>query len=104
MSGRFRIRFYNASARKDYKRLDGSQRKLVNIALRKLETRADELGEPLRGPLAGCKKLKWRRDGLRMVFRLGDDGAVEIVEIIAIGRRDKSAVYRRAEQRLSTGE
>ena len=54
--------------------------------------------------MAGCKKLKWRRDGLRMVFRLGDDGAVEIVEIIAIGRRDKSAVYRRAEQRLSTGE
>lgn len=53
MSGRFRIRFYNASARKDYERLDGSQRKLVNIALRKLETRADELGEPLRGAIGG---------------------------------------------------
>ena len=101
MSARFLIQFYNAAARKDYERLDDSQKKLVNIALRKLEMRADELGEPLKGALAGCKKLKWRREGLRMVFRIGDDGAIEIVEIVAIGRRDKFAVYRSAEQRLS---
>ena len=103
MSARFDIRFYNRAALRDYERLDGSARRLVDMGIRKLAERADELGQPLSGLLSGCRKLKWRKLGLRMVFRVGDDGSVEIVEIVAIGRRDKSTVYAAAEARLSDG-
>ena len=36
-----------------------------------------------------------------MVFRIREDGTVEIAEIVAIGRRDRSEVYQTAAVRLS---
>lgn len=102
MSGVFEVVFYNEAAAKDYRKLDGSQKKLVNVALKKLQTRADEIGAPLEHELAGCKKIKWRNSGLRMVFRIVDESTVEVVEIIVIGQRDKMRVYKRAGQRLET--
>ncbi len=36
-----------------------------------------------------------------MVFRIREDGTVEIAEIVAIGRRDRSEVYKTATERLS---
>ena len=56
---------------------------------------------PLHGELAGCKMIKWRNAGLRMVFRIREDGMVEIAEIVAIGRRDRSEVYKTVVGRLS---
>ena len=56
---------------------------------------------PLHGELAGCKKIKWRNAGLKMVFRIREDGMVEIAEIVAIGRRNRSEVYKTAVGRLS---
>ena len=56
---------------------------------------------PLHGELAGCKKIKWRNAGLRMVFRIREDEMVEIAEIVAIGRRDRSEVYKTAAERMS---
>ena len=35
-----------------------------------------------------------------MVFRIREDGTVEIAEIVAIGRRDRSEVYKTAAERL----
>ena len=90
MSGHFVVGFLNRDVEKEYQKLDGSQRRLVRIAVAKLKTRADEIGTPLHGELAGCKKIKWRNAGLRMVFRIREDGTVEIAEIVAIGRRDRS--------------
>lgn len=49
MSGRFTVEFYNDDAAKEYRRLDGSVKKLVNVGLKKLETRADEIGKQLEG-------------------------------------------------------
>lgn len=92
MSGHFVVGFLNRDVEKEYQKLDGSQRRLVRIAVAKLKTRADEIGTPLHGELAGCKKIKWRNAGLRMVFRIREDGTVEIAEIVAIGRRDRSEV------------
>lgn len=94
MSERFTLAFYNKESAKEYANLDGSQRVLVGVALKKLAQRADQLGTPLEKELAGCRKLKWRKAGLRMVYRIVDETTVEIVEIIAIGRRDKERVYR----------
>lgn len=101
MSGHFVVGFLNRDVEKEYQKLDGSQRRLVRIAVAKLKTRADEIGTPLRGELAGCKKIKWRNAGLRMVFRIREDGTVDIAEIVAIGRRDRSEVYKTAAARLS---
>lgn len=96
MSGHFVVGFLNRDVEKEYQKLDGSQRRLVRIAVAKLKTRADEIGMPLHGELAGCKKIKWRNAGLRMVFRIREDGMVEIAEIVAIERRDRSEVYKTA--------
>ena len=100
MSGHFVIGFLNRDVEKEYQKLDGSQRRLVRIAIEKLKTRADEIGTPLHGELAGCKKIKWQNAGLRMIFRIREDGTVEIAEIVAIGRRDRSEVYKTATARL----
>ena len=89
MSGHFVVGFLNRDVEKEYQKLDGSQRRLVRIAV------------ALHGELAGCKKIKWRNAGLRMVFRIREDGTVEIAEIVAIGRRDRSEVYKTAAGRLS---
>lgn len=102
MSGRFTVRFYNEDAMKDYRRLDGSAKKLVNVGLRKLEERADEIGKPLAGPLRGCKELKYRKDGIRVVFRIAGE-VIEVVDIIAIGSRADSEVFKTAEKRLKAG-
>ena len=59
MSGHFVVGFLNRDVEKEYQKLDGSQRRLVRIAVAKLKTRADEIGMPLHGELAGCKKIKW---------------------------------------------
>lgn len=49
MSGRFTVKFYNDDATKEYRKLDGSVKKLVNVGLKKLEMRADEIGKQLEG-------------------------------------------------------
>ncbi len=45
-----------------------------------------------------CYKIKLRKEGYRLVYRVLDD--VVIIEIIAIGRRD-GAVYDDAKTRLN---
>ncbi len=98
---RFSLSFYSAMAEREYRQLSPSARSLVDIGLRKLEERADEIGKPLGGKLVGCKELKFRKDGLRIVFRIGEDGSARIVTIIAIGKRERQAVFATAEVRLA---
>jgi len=90
-------------AKKDYKKLDGSIKKLVNVALSKMEERADELGEELTSKhglnLIGCRKIKFRKAGIRLVYRIVGDKA-EIAEIIIVGKREDNEVYREAYKRL----
>lgn len=97
--GRYAIAFINRAAAKEYLALDGHTRKLVDNGLARLAERAGEIGKPLSGALAGCKELKFRSDGIRIVFRIVD-GVVEVVEIVAIGRRDKGKVFSVASRRL----
>lgn len=77
-------------ALEDYKKLDGSVRKMVDVALVKLQERADELGEDLTNKqgvnLIGCRKIKFRKAGIRIVYRIVGDKA-EIAEIITVGKR-----------------
>lgn len=102
MTGRFALRFFSRDVEKEYKSLDGSVRKLVDIGLAKLQVRADEIGKPLHGELAGCRELKYREAGIRVVYRIvGEE--VEIVEVVAIGARDKGRVFATAAKRLELG-
>ena len=91
-------------AQEDYDALDGSQKKWVEAAVERLKVRGGELGEPLhKSPtddLRGCKKLKNKSLGLRIVFRVISPGECEIIEIIVIGKRSDSEVYHMAGKRL----
>lgn len=62
-----------------------------------------EVGQPLRGPLAGFRKLAVRNRELRIIWRVTweDDGAaiVDIAEIWAVGHRRDDEVYRTMGQR-----
>ena len=102
MSRRFEIRLIPA-ATKEYKRLDGSIKKLVDVAFRKLEARADEIGEELFDQkdtkLLGCRKVKFRKYGIRIVYRIVKD-KVEIVQVIAVAKREDNEVYKLAHKRL----
>lgn len=48
--------------------------------------------------LKDCYKIKLRASGYRLVYRVYDDQV--IIEVIAIGKRDKALTYKHARQRL----
>ncbi|MDO4290112.1 MAG: type II toxin-antitoxin system RelE/ParE family toxin [Eggerthellaceae bacterium] len=96
---RFELAFIDRAAQKEYLSLDGSVRKLVDKGLARLAARGDEIGKPLSGDLAGCRELKFRAEGLRVIYRIAN-GAVEVVEIIAIGHRGGGEVFGTASRRI----
>lgn len=57
------------------------------------------IGEPLRGELHGFTKIKPKRLGLRIIYRPIQTNRI-IMEIIAIGPRDRDKVYTVATKRL----
>ena len=99
-AARFSVEFIDEGAKGDYLSLDGSVRAMVDKGLARLALRADEVGKPLSGPLSGCKELKFRSDGIRVVFRIVD-GRVQVVQVVAIGRRDKGKVFDAAARRVA---
>lgn len=86
-------------SQKDYLKLDYSQRFHIDKSIERLEHLGMQAGEALSGKLSGCRKLKHKKLGLRVIFRQTDKG-IEIIEIIAIGRRQDSKVYKEAEKRI----
>lgn len=70
MTERFVVRFFNRDVLKEYKSLDGFVRKPVDLGLDKLRVRVDEMGKPLHGELSGCRELKYREAGIRVVTAL----------------------------------
>ncbi|MBN9413109.1 MAG: type II toxin-antitoxin system RelE/ParE family toxin [Candidatus Paracaedimonas acanthamoebae] len=48
--------------------------------------------------MEGCYKIKLRSAGYRLVYRVYDDRVV--VQVIAVGKRDKNLIYRIAASRL----
>lgn len=98
---------YTQAAEKDFLQLDGSQKILVQKALRKVSKNhlADYqggYGKPLANKantkLAGCLKVKLKAAGIRIVYKLVEiDGAMVI---IVIGARADNEVYDIAQKRL----
>lgn len=87
----------------DYINLDGSQKKQVLKSLLKIEKDGMNAGQPLHGKLGDCRKLMHRKLGLRVIFRHSGAG-IEIVEIVAIGKREYDEVYEIAIERLGRNQ
>jgi mRNA interferase RelE/StbE len=92
----YKLRFHEL-AWAEWQKLDGS----VKIPLKKkLLERLEEPRVPA-ASLSGmpdCFKIKLRQAGYRLVYRV--DAEVVYVTVIAIGKRDKSAVYALAQSRI----
>ena len=105
MPMKFKLIFLPEAA-KEYQKLDNSVIELVNKCLEELTIRADEVGKPLGNThyakLAGCKEIKLRRAGLRIIFRITGEKVevLTIVLIVAIAGRDGNEVFRLAGKRL----
>ncbi|MCY1264114.1 hypothetical protein D9M68_370090 [compost metagenome] len=72
-------------------------RRILNvIQSRIVEGEPDKLGKPLRGSLAGCRRI--RVGNTRIVYRV-DQGKVQVL-IITVGARRDDEVYKAAEDRV----
>lgn len=87
-------------SKEDYEKLDGAQKIFVNKALDRIKLRGMEAGQSLHGNLAQCNKLKNKKMGLRIIFR-EVKGTIQVIQIVAICKRDKEKIYKTAEDRLS---
>ena len=99
MSGRFALRYISKAAEKEFRVLDGATRTMVAKGLARLRVHGDQIGKPLGGARLGCRELKFRADGIRIIYRIAA-GRIEIIEVIAIGKRDKGRVFDVAAWRL----
>jgi hypothetical protein len=98
------------AAKADLKRLQSDNPALPGIALRKLrDLEAGRVeGAPLRkmsatGDLGDCRKLYFGPGdppSHRIVYRSGDDGQIEVAEVVAVEARDEMYVYLLASSRL----
>ncbi len=58
-------------------------------------------GEPLLGGLVGFRKLVIGDRHWRIVWRIADDGGIEIAEVWGVGARQRAAIYAEIEERLA---
>lgn len=90
-------------AKKEWLNLDGHQKKYVSKALQRIEEKGagigDSLGKKRHIDLSGYRKVKLRKLGIRIVYKIVD-GGIEITEIVAIGDREDEEVYREAFERI----
>lgn len=91
-------------AEKDWNKLDGSQKKFIAKGLQRIEENGADIGEELGNKrninLSGYRKLKFRSNGLRIVYKIVDN-VIEVAEIIVIGSRADDEVYETAQKRIS---
>ncbi len=102
---RFDVKLH-PDALKEYEKLDSSVLTIVNDAIDELEIRADEIGKELRNNndtrLAGCKEIKFRDAGIRIIYKVTNEivHVLRIVYVLTIQKRDKSKVFKIADRRL----
>ena len=92
----YKLRFH-ALALREWQLLDGSVKEPMK---KKLAERLENPRVPasaLHG-MADCYKIKLHSVGYRLIYRV-DDSEI-FVTVIATGKRDKSRVYKTAQQRL----
>ncbi|MDD2883226.1 MAG: type II toxin-antitoxin system RelE/ParE family toxin [Rhodoferax sp.] len=98
-SGGYRLRFLS-QAKEEWDKLDGSVKtQFAKVLLRRLDV--PRVPAAALTSMPDCYKIKLRSTGFRLVYQVQDDALVLLT--IAVGKRDKSAVYDAAKKRLTLG-
>jgi mRNA interferase RelE/StbE len=93
----YSLRYHPLILQEDFKRIDRpQQQRLLKTIEKKLTTRPDQYGQPLRGALQGYWKLKV--GDYRVVYRIEQEEIV--VYLLTIGFRRNQEVYLAALKRL----
>ncbi len=95
----YRLQFL-PEALKEWEALDGSIKAPLRAALKKRLENPHVQSAVLGSELAGCYKIKLRKQGYRLVYVVEDD--VLVVIVLAIGKRERLAAYEYALKRLIT--
>jgi len=99
MIKKFDVRL-DKDAAKEYEKLDGSVLRMVNKAIDELEFRADEVGKVLGNTkisrLHGCKEIKLREAGIRIIFRISNQivDVLSVVYVLSIEKRNRELVFK----------
>jgi mRNA interferase RelE/StbE len=92
-AAKFEIRF-DPGAYREYQKLDGSIVAIVDKKLAELEFGADVIGKLLisnqTSKLAGCREIKLRDAGIRIVYKITDQ-TVDILRIVYVLTIEKRA-------------
>lgn len=102
---KFEVRL-DRDAAKEYSKLKQPVLDIVNKSIDDLEFRADEIGKPLGNKremkLAGCKEIKLKDAGVRIVYRITNETVevLKVVYILTIEKRSDDFVFRIASQRF----
>ncbi|WP_054680445.1 type II toxin-antitoxin system RelE family toxin [Lacticaseibacillus sharpeae] len=94
----FSLQFFPEVA-EDLAALDHSQIILIDKGFLKLKHQGWNIGKPLVGDLVGFNELKYRKAGLRIIFRR-QRNSLQVVEVVVAGRRKDSEVFRLANYRI----
>ncbi len=89
---------FDDRALREWDGLDGSIRKKFKKKLEKQIQNPHSPGNELHADLAGFYKIRLRKDGYRLVYRVIDDEVV--IFVIAVGRRAENAIYHLTIERL----
>ena len=90
---------FEASALEEWKALDGSVKEPLRKLLQKRLEQPRLPGAELDGELRDCYKIKLRKQGYRLVYRVLD--GVLLVLVLAVDKRADGAVYAKALLRAS---
>jgi mRNA interferase RelE/StbE len=95
---KYKLRFM-PEALAEWHRLDGSVKGPLKKLLAKRLDQPHVPGSELHGPLAGCYKIKLRRQGVRLVYAVEDDHLR--VTVVVVDKREGGVVYGSAQARLA---
>lgn len=88
---------FKESALKEWRKLDGGIREQFKKKLAERLQRP-HVGSAKRSGMADCYKIKLKNAGYRLVYQVDDNRVVVIV--VAVGKRENLAVYKKAGKRL----
>lgn len=94
---RYRLLFL-PQALDEFRVLDGAVRATLKKLLAKRLDQPHVPGGELHGDLAGCYKIKLRRQGVRLVYQVEDDKLIVIV--LAVDKRGDNLLYKSALGRI----
>lgn len=88
---------FKEEAKKEWDKLDSTVQKIFKKHLAKRLDRPHNESSRLSG-MKNCYKIKLRQAGYRLVYQIRD--AELVVVVIAVGKREKNSVYKKAIRRI----